>query len=72
MWVKVIQFIEDDRRHSKLISVNMIYHNGMNSTKQMRKSSVLENSCKVVGLNIKLMNINNIGLVCQARCIHSP
>jgi hypothetical protein len=57
--IEIIIFIEDDRRLSNLISLNMICHNGMNSRKQMRKTSVLENSCKFLGFYVKPVNINN-------------
>jgi hypothetical protein len=44
----------------------------MNSTKQIKKPPVLENSSEFVGINIKTTNINNIELVAQAVCILSP
>ena len=44
----------------------------MNSTNQIKKTPVLENSSKVVGFNIKTTNNNNIELVSQATCILSP
>jgi hypothetical protein len=38
----------------------------MKSTKQIKKTPVLENSPKIVGFNIQTTNINNIELVSQA------
>jgi len=43
--------------------MNLICHNGMNSTKQIKKTPMLENSSKVVGFNIKTTTLNSIELV---------
>jgi len=69
---EIIKFVKDDGRLYKLISSNLICHNEMNSTNQIKKTPVLENSSKVVGFNIKTTNNNNIELVSQATCILSP